>query len=71
MRGRAAGILAGVLHVDEQAGEVFEQNLGGKARVTAGAAGRDDEVRMLAEERGDGSERLLAEGGHVTPERSR
>ena len=54
--GGAAGVFAGVLHIDDQAGEVFEQDLRGQARVPAGAAGRDDQVRILAEERSDGAQ---------------
>jgi hypothetical protein len=59
--GRAAGILAGVLYIDDQAGEVFEEDFGGEAGVAAGAAGGDDEIGVLGQQIGDGVERLIAE----------
>jgi hypothetical protein len=42
--GAAAAILAGVFHIDSEAAEVFEDDLGCKPAVAAGTAGGDEDL---------------------------
>ncbi len=67
MRG-AAGVFAGVFDVDDQAGEVFEEDFGSETGVTAGAAGGNDKVRVLAQKRGYGGEGLIANSRNIAGE---
>src|ERR1035437_11139008 len=59
---RPTRILARVLHINDQSREIFEQNLRRKPRMTTRSARRDDEVRMLAKQRGNSVQWLVAEG---------
>ena len=56
-----AGVFAGVLDIDDQSGEIFEQYLRGKPGVAAGAAGCDNEIGMLPEQRRNLTQRFFAE----------
>jgi hypothetical protein len=58
---RTAGVLAGILHIHGQPGQVFEQDLCSQTGVPAGAAGRDDQVAMPREQRRHAAQRLFAE----------
>ena len=47
--GRTVGIFTGVFDVNRNTGEIFQHDFAGKARMTAGAARRDDEPLAPAE----------------------
>ncbi len=60
-RGRAEAVFAGVFDVHREAGDVFEEDLACEARVTAGAAGGNQQLRLGAQPMADGIGGVAAE----------